>query len=135
MRWNAAIRSILTLACGVAYCGCGDAEQQCGKLPELIPAKGTVTFKGKPLTKGTVQFEPDGYGRPATGHIQPDGTFVLTTLKDGDGVVAGHHKVAVSGTGPTPAKEAIPKKYTQVGTSKLEVDVDAEHVDFPLVVQ
>ena len=32
--------------------------------------------------------------------------------------------------GPKPAKEAVPKKYTQRTTSKLEADVDAEHTEF-----
>src|SRR4051794_18550874 len=68
-----------------ACAGCG--AKGAGTLPNLIPVKGKVTFKGQPLTKGTVHFEPDDYGGPAAGQLQADGSFVLTTAKEGDGVV------------------------------------------------
>ncbi len=96
----------------------------------LIPVKGKVTYKGQPLTKGTVKFEPDDVGRPAGGKIQSDGSYVLGTYQDGDGVIAGHHLVSISGTGSQRGKELIPKKYTQRTTSKLTADVDAEHTEF-----
>ena len=54
---------------------------------------------------------------------------MLGTYKEGDGVVAGHHLVSISGTGQRD-KELIPKKYTQRTTSKLAADVDAEHTEF-----
>jgi hypothetical protein len=107
--------------------GCSSGS---GTLPSLIPVKGKVTYKGKPLTKGVVKFEPDGYGRKARGQLQSDGTFVLTTDKDGDGAVAGHHQVSITGTGSHPAKEVVPKKYTQRVTSQLTADVDPEHTEF-----
>jgi hypothetical protein len=96
----------------------------------LVPVKGKVTYKGQPLTKGVIRFEPDDYGRPASGQLQSDGTYVLSTLKEGDGVVAGHHQVSISGTGSHPAKEVVPKKYTQRSTSRLAADVSAEHTEF-----
>ena len=74
--------------------GCGTSAG--GPQPTLLAVKGKVTYKGQPVTKGVVRFEPDGYGRMATGQLQSDGTFELTTLKAGDGVVAGEHKVTVS---------------------------------------
>ncbi|MHB1559557.1 MAG: hypothetical protein ACYC61_19085 [Isosphaeraceae bacterium] len=124
------IRRLLVVTCCAALCGCGTSGG--GKVPDLIPVKGKVTFKGKPVSKGVVRFEPEGVGREASGTIQPDGTFVLTTHKDGDGAVAGHHRVSIVGTGPTPARELIPKQYTQASTSKIELDVDAEHSEFPI---
>ncbi|MGC8638300.1 MAG: hypothetical protein ACP5XB_00300 [Isosphaeraceae bacterium] len=108
--------------------GCGIAGS--ATPPTLIPVKGKVTYKGKPLTKGVVKFEPDGFGRKANGQIQSDGTFVLTTAKEGDGVVAGHHQVSITGTGNRMGKELIPKKYTQRNSSDLTADVDAEHAEF-----
>jgi hypothetical protein len=108
-------------------CGSGGAA---GSLPGLVPVKGKVTFKGKPVTKGVVQFEPDDYGRPASGELQSDGTYVLTTLKTGDGVVPGHHRVTISGTGSHPSKELVPKKYRQPHTSGLTADVSAEKTEF-----
>ncbi len=111
-------------------CGCWGCGSSSGTLPSLIPVKGKVTYKGQPLTKGTIRFEPDGYGRMATGKIQPDGTFVLSTLSKDDGVVAGFHKVYVNETGPNPKKELVPKKYTLPTTSKLTAEVDREHTEF-----
>ena len=61
----------------------GAADAGAATLPSLIPVKGKVTYKGQPLTKGTVRFEPDGYGRMATGKIQPDGTYVLSHVEGG----------------------------------------------------
>lgn len=120
--WIMAAGTLLTSGAG---CSSG-----AGTLPELIPVKGKVTYKGKPVTKGTVKFEPDGYGRKASGPLQADGTFVLTTEKEGDGVVAGHHQVSIFGTGSHPAKELVPRKYTQRNSSQLTADVDAEHTEF-----
>jgi hypothetical protein len=102
-----------------------------GELPALIPVKGKVTYKGQPVTKGVIKFEPDGgFGRKASGQIQADGTFVLTTDKEGDGVVAGHHQVSISGTGSQYGKEVVPKKYTQRASSQLTAEVDREHTEF-----
>jgi len=108
--------------------GCGPAVS--GTRPSLVPVKGKVTYKGQPMTRGVVLFEPDGYGRKASGQIQSDGTFVLTTDQEGDGVVAGFHQVSISATGSRPGKELVPKKYTQRNSSKLEAHVDAEHTEF-----
>ena len=71
----------------------------------MIPVKGKVTYKGQPVTKGVVQFEPDGYGRPARGQLQSDGTFELTTFKPGDGVVAGEHRISISELDKSLAKD------------------------------
>jgi hypothetical protein len=98
--------------------------------------KGKVTYKGQPLTKGKVHFEPDGgYGRPANGELKADGTFVLTTFQPGDGVVAGEHRVSVTGTGPRTSKELVPKKYLSGDTSKLTAQVDSDHTEFNFDLQ
>jgi hypothetical protein len=99
---------------------------------ETVPVKGKVTYKGKPLTKGVVTFEPRNSGRTATGQIGPDGDFELTTLKKGDGAAPGKHRVSVSGTGPTAKAEVIPIKYAEVNTSKLEVEVAKDKTEYPI---
>jgi len=81
------------------------------------------------LTKGIVRFEPD-YGRMATGELQADGTFVLTTFEKGDGAVAGQHRVFITGTSSNPRKELVPQKYTTPDGSKLTADVDLDHTAF-----
>jgi hypothetical protein len=101
-----------------------------GSRPTLVAVKGKITLKGQPLTKGIVRFEPDGYGRMATGEVQSDGSFVLGTYEKGDGAVVGQHRVFVTDTGASPRKELVPEKYTVPTTSKLTAAVDPEHADF-----
>jgi hypothetical protein len=126
--WNT-VPKVLTLAALLVApcCGCGSAG---GRTPELIPVKGKVTRKGQPVTKGVVRFQPDGYGRMATGRLQSDGTYVLTTLKDGDGVVAGPHRVFISELDPSLAKDRALKKYGSPNTSGLVADVSTEKTEF-----
>jgi hypothetical protein len=117
---------LTTLALG-AFGGCGPAS---GSRPSLIPVKGTVTYKGQPVTKGVVKFEPDGYGRGASGQLQSDGTFVLGTYQKGDGVVAGDHRVAITGLDKNLAKDRALKKYGSPNTSKLTAEVSSEKTEF-----
>jgi hypothetical protein len=125
----AAALALVLAACG--GCGAGGAEHSA-----TVPVKGKVTYKGKPLTKGTVTFEPTGAGREASGELGPDGTFVLSTWTKDDGAVPGHHRVSISGTGtgqPAGSKkpnELIPVKYTAPSSSKLEADVSKEQGEF-----
>ncbi len=112
-----------------ACAGCGSAGSEAAATT-LIPVKGKVTYKGKPVTRGNVKFEPDGFGRNAYGKIQSDGTFKLTTVTEGDGVVAGHHRVAVTETGIKSPRDAVAKKYASVASSGLTADVDASKTDF-----
>lgn len=120
--------ALAALSCGLSG-GCAPAGS--GKMPDLIPVTGKVLYKGQPLTQGSIKFDPeDGYGREANGKIKPDGTFTVTTFKEGDGVVAGHHRVAVTGTGIKSPRDMFAKKYGGVASSGLTADVDAEHHDF-----
>jgi len=115
----------LALACMVAA-GCGGKS---GEIP-AVPAAGTVTIKGKPVANGTIQLVPDN-GRPATGPIK-DGKFTVSTYTEGDGAVAGKHKVALfvveefkGKDGDTYQKSLIPDKYSQPDNSGIEVEVPA----------
>jgi hypothetical protein len=111
-----------------ACSGCGTAGS--GTLPQLVPVKGKVTFKGQPVTVGTVHFEPDDYGRPASGKLQSDGSFVLTTLKEGDGVIPGHHRVTITDLDAKSKDAAALLKHLNKSKSKLEADVSPEKTEF-----
>jgi hypothetical protein len=119
--------SFLLVASMFAEAGCG---QSSGETAALIPVKGKVSFKGQPVTKGSVRFLADGYGRDASGTLQPDGSFTLSTSKDGDGVVAGEHPVTISGFNNPLASNRALKKYAAGRTSGLTAEVDAEHTEF-----
>src|SRR5690349_2634916 len=70
--------------------------------PEMIRIHGTVFYNGAPLTnvsQGIVRYLPkngEPGAREATGRIQPDGSFTMTTFKSADGVVVGEYDITVS---------------------------------------
>jgi hypothetical protein len=113
--------------------GCG--AQGSGSFTQLIPVKGKVTLKGQSVTIGTIRFEPDDYGRPASGKLQSDGTFVLTTLKEGDGVVAGHHRVSITNFDIKSKEGALLRKSLNASKSRLEADVSPEKTEFTFDIQ
>ncbi len=89
------------------------------------PVKGRVTFQGKPVTKGTITFEPEGAGKEASGEIQADGTFVLTTYKKDDGAVLGNHRVSVANAG-----KSVPVKFASFQTSHIEMEVSEGKTEY-----
>jgi hypothetical protein len=107
--------------------GCGSSG---GTPVPLIAVKGKVTYKGQPVTKGVVEFEPEGYGHPAKGQLQSDGTFQLTTFKLGDGVVAGAHRISISEFDKSLAKNRALRKYGSPNTSRLTAAVSPEKTEF-----
>lgn len=68
--------------------GCGPAR------PAVAPVAGTVTYRGKPVSLGTITFYP-AHGRPGSGRIGPDGRYALTTFIGGDGAMPGEHTVVI----------------------------------------
>jgi hypothetical protein len=110
-----------------ACSGCGTSA---GAKASLIPVKGKVTYKGKPLAQGTVTFESQDSGKRAMGKLQADGTFVMSTYTEGDGVVAGEHSVIVSGVDKTLAQDRAFKKYMFRSYRALKAEVTPDHTEF-----
>jgi hypothetical protein len=75
-------RGLLAIA-ALALAGCGGRGDAAGK----------VTYQGKPVVWGTVQFE-DAEGMVKQANIAPDGTYSVA------GVAVGDAKVAVSSINP-----------------------------------
>lgn len=85
------IRNILAVVGILASLGCSDDG-----LGKRYPVSGNVTYKGKPLAKGTITFVPSApEGRGANGDITA-GTFSLTTQTPDDGAFPGSYKVLVT---------------------------------------
>jgi hypothetical protein len=132
------VRRIVFVLASVAVIGCGGG-------PVTEPVEGRVTLDGQPLTAGTVTFTPQG-GRSATGFIQSDGTFSLSTFADGDGALPGLHKVSIAGGGTgTPqrpdfdsdavkaaaAASPIPAIYANPDSSGLTFEVKTGEANSP----
>ena len=101
--------------------GCGSATPgaSLGRRPRR--SSGKVTYKGKPLVRGTVVFEPDGPGREA--HGRDPARRHLRTLHlqaSGDGAVVGTHRVSVAGERGKSGKDNVPLKYKGYASSKIE---------------
>ena len=69
----------------VSVVGCGDK----------VPMRGKVTFSDDqtPLTVGQVSFQSDTF--LARGYLKPDGTYVLGTDTEKDGLPKGTYRVSV----------------------------------------
>lgn len=114
----------------------------CTGEPRTFPVKGTVMYNGKPVPKGTVLFTPVSGGPTATGELNEEGTYRLTTYKPGDGAVLGEYRVAImamegplQGDPPIAPPPIIPDKYSSLALSDLKANVhEGDNVcDFTLV--
>jgi len=86
-------------------------------MPKLGKVHGKVSYQGKTLDSGRVVFTPvagkgGDSGQGATGEINSDGSFEMTTFNTGDGAILGQHVVTVV----VPQKGEMPKpdKYSQI---------------------
>ncbi|MEM7311658.1 MAG: hypothetical protein AAF497_00765 [Planctomycetota bacterium] len=128
------IAALLALLC--AFVGCDSSPYQ------LAPVSGKVTFDGKPLAGGVVNFQPRAtedsktVGPGCTVNCDSEGRFVLKTIDGDDGAVVGTHTVRIYSFSPETAGdsdtdsgrvEKIPLKYNYRST--LTFDVPAEGTD------
>ena len=77
--------------------GCGSGEKP-------IDVSGKVTFKGEPVTEGSVQFIDDRTGRGAEVDLGPDGTYKASLF-------AGEYKVVVTPPYIVDESKGIPNPY------------------------
>jgi hypothetical protein len=130
-------RAIGPLACGCALL----ATLGCGNSPPRTPVSGRVTFDGQPLKFGTIMFQHQSGGQPASGTIGAEGKYQLADFKGREGALVGPNLVRITsfeGNDPNWAgrqnsqlppgevvlgRSLIPPKYGSFGTSGLKVDV------------
>jgi hypothetical protein len=135
---------VFILACAIAcVTGCGPAG------PVMVPVKGTVEYGGDTLTSGRITFSPKDpkEGRVAESDIADDGTFSLSTFKNGDGAIAGTYLVSIVSTKEGSevlekdkglgigGKTAIPLIYSDPKTSKLTETVERGMKDLTIVLE
>ena len=135
------LRFCLALAVLVAAGGCSRG-------PKLVPVRGQVFYRDQPLKFGSVMFQPESGGQPARATIEPDGTFTLTTYRNGKskpGAVVGKHLVRITcyegqraaatgkPTGETYlGRLLIPERYTRFDEDGLTAEV-REGSDEPII--
>jgi len=112
--------------------------------PKTWPVTGKVTYRGEPVTSGMIMLTPVDGGHAATGNLDQDGSFRLTTFQKDDGAVAGSYQVAIQvfpaeGAGLPGAEFAgkappIPRKYASPASSGLTAEIKPREnaLDFPL---
>ena len=137
------------LRCALVFCaltvtGCfgGSAEHI-----ERAAVSGTVTFDGKPLPEGSIQFVPDvdSTGKTIRGKavqaIISDGKYALEAAQ---GPTVGTNKILINATQKTGKfqnfdgikteiqKQYIPEKYNTFSTLKFDVESVPNQADFSL---
>jgi len=123
-RW---LFSILLLGFVLALVGCGS--------PGMQQVTGKVTFEDGSIPKGeiaVIRFEPiegtqaAGQSKGASGDLQPDGTYRLTTIEKGDGAYVGEYKVCFSILKSYVGRESlVEQKFTSASTTPLTAKVTA----------
>ena len=102
----------------------------CDRGPRVYPVEGKLVYADDAPVPGraSVTFHREVEGKPyaATGRVEADGTFRLTTVKNGDGAVAGENGVSVT---PIPGGEeavgvTVGPQYGSTSTSGLKVTVE-----------
>jgi hypothetical protein len=94
---------------------------------------GKVMFA--PVAKGGLKA-----GRPAFGQVQPDGSFVLSTYREGDGAVVGDHWVSVANVtvAANPASQLDKTNFKSITFPRRTVAVIADQenrIDIELTSQ
>lgn len=126
------------LAVGLAFAlslsGCGPAPPPKREYAEVT---GKVTYKGKPLEKGQVKFQPAA-GAMETGDIKSDGTYSLNGVIGSNTVMITSQEEAgpMKADDPKsrqPPKTFIPPNYgTPASELKFEVKAGTNKADFDL---
>lgn len=130
------IRTLSALALFALALGCSKSDPNQVEKKPTSPARGLVTYKGKPVGSATVGFISLDNKVRAGARTDNVGSFVLSTYGADDGAPPGRYKVtvAVSGTvelepgvlAPEPPggfKSPIPTKYANPNTTDILVEV------------
>lgn len=118
--------SVCASICLVGLSGCNEGFEK-----EVAPVTGTVTCAGSPVTEGYVIFtpvvsaesNPMNSGKAATGTINSDGTYTLTTYDEGDGAMIGTHEVRIYKPDPEDDEQIVVDPFV-CGDRVLKVTVD-----------
>ena len=111
------------LAAILATLGCGDGAPSASSSTEQANVKGAVTYKGKPMPKIGVTFNPANVNRKSaptvTATAADDGTYQLSTL-------VGENTVSL--VGPAASKDAALSYFSKAvdlkaGDNTVNIDI------------
>jgi hypothetical protein len=117
----------LTIAGAALWLGAcaGCAHNQADR----VPVSGRILIDGKPLTAGTIRFVPES-GRPASGRILADGTFIVSSEAVNHlsqlGLQPGNYRVQISASkviDDATIRWKAPARYADFRTSGLQVTI------------
>lgn len=87
-------RILLTILIVFFITGCNQDK------PKLVKVSGKITFNGKPLTAGSINFHPASTNTFTKDNpssiLQEDGSFNMKTFPYGDGVSPGEYKITLA---------------------------------------
>ena len=129
-RWFARVAVPLALAAGPLACAPAEARKS------VVPARGEVSFEGRPVARALVVFHPTDDPVPNAldprAVVEPDGTFAVSTHDARDGAPPGRYAVTVhdlkagptpDGGPPSPAVGRLPARYADPARSGLAAEV------------
>lgn len=130
---SVALAILLSLFAGTVLAGCSRSGPQ---RVTTHPVQGKITFQGQPIGGAFVVLHPKEAAAPdvptSRAHVQPDGTFRVSTYDSADGAPAGEYVVTVqwqklvkSGGDFVPGPNLLPTKYSNRATSDVVVHVAA----------
>ena len=126
----------ISLACLMLFMASGCSRKYEDKWskrrPPSFPTTGSVTWNGEPAAGALVTLQSLSHNVAASGRTNDEGEFALTTWRQGDGAVAGDHKVTVATTviagytseGSVIEVNAMPPKYEKPDTSGLTATIN-----------
>ena len=115
---------VFVLLVGLSFSGCGPSG------PERVPLSGTVTYNGKPIADGRINFMPTKESAvPMSGAVIENGQYRVDAK---GGVPVGTHTVRIEAYGGSPAPgqvlkpgsrpQYLPRKFNV--NSQLEITIE-----------
>ena len=107
----------------------------CGGSSDVGRVEGVITLDGQPVADASVEFAPEGEGRPSTGMTDSNGHYELAYTATEMGAKVGKHSVVITTAGMKPdasgnlteVPETIPEKYNTKSELTVEVTPRQEH--------
>lgn len=135
MNWSSAVSPLRRVLSALVLVGSSLALSGCQDQP-MGTVSGKVSYRGKPVTSGTINFYAPEKGVGATAEIDASGTFTIDEPLD-----AGNYKVFVLPPQPQqlpPGQRAkqvtfsVPPKYQDANSTPLSREVKTGMNKFPL---